>query len=466
MVFMDRDFLLENETAKKIYHEYAAKVPIIDYHCHIDAAEILENKRFSDLSEAWLAGDHYKWRLMRANGIAEKNITGNASAYDKFTAFAETMPRCPGNPVYHWTHLELQRFFMCNKPLCPETAKEIWDSCNKQLNNNENLRVRGIIESMSVEAVVTTDDPIDELESHKKLAQDDSFKTKVLPGWRPGVVMEIESDDFIDYITKLSDLTNIQINDFSTLKYALLKRLDYFSKAGCKTADHGIRQLIYAPAPDDKINDIIRKRINNEKPTPEEAAQYLYALMLFFGKEYAKLGWVMELHVGVMRNINTAMYKKIGANTGFDSIDPDARIGDLACYLNDLNTTGFLPKTLLFSINPNYDPAVNTLAGSFPQEGIRSKVQQGSAWWFNDTFYGMEQQIKSFAEGGVLANFIGMLTDSRSFLSYPRHEYFRRILCNIIGGWVDAGKYPSDMKHLETIVKDISYNNAKTFFGF
>ena len=466
MAFMDYDFLLDTSTAKILYHEYAAKMPIIDYHCHIDAREILENKQFSDLSDAWLGGDHYKWRLIRANGTAEKYVTGDASGFEKFMAFAEVMPNAIGNPVYHWAHLELQRFFGCKKPLCPENAQEIWDSCNYKLQNNDRLRVRGIIDCMRVEVIVTTDDPIDDLESHKKLAADESFKTKVLPGWRPGTIMDIETTGFPDYIKKLREVTGSEIEDFAGLKSALLQRIEYFNEAGCRTADHGLHQLTYAPADDGQIDDILKKGLSGETVKSYEADRFRYALMIYLGKEYAKLDWVTELHVGVMRNVNTVMLDKVGANTGFDCIDPDVGIADLAKYLNELNIADALPKTLIFSINPIFDSAINTLAGSFPKEGIKSRVQQGSAWWFNDTFYGMEQQMKAFAEGGVLANFVGMLTDSRSFLSYPRHEYFRRILCNLIGGWVDSGKYPADMITLEKIIKNICYNNTKTFFGF
>ena len=466
MAFIDKDFLLESTTAKALYHDFAAKMHIIDYHCHINASEILENKRFNDLAEAWLGGDHYKWRLMRANGAEEKYVTGDASGFDKFIAFSQALSRSVGNPVYHWAHLELQRFFGCTKPLTPDTAQEIWDFCNEKLKNDDRLRVRGIIECMRVDVIVTTDDPADDLHSHKELASDDSFRTKVLPGWRPGGATDIESAGFTEYMKKLGEVSGVEINGFDTLKSALSKRLEYFNDNGCCTADHGIRQLAYEPAADDVIDGIIRKRLNGEELTGVEAAQYRYALMSFLGKEYARLGWVMELHVGVMRSINSVMVDRLGPDTGFDCIDPDAGITGIAQYLNALNSTDALPKTLIFSINPVDNFAINTLAGCFPGEGIKSKVQQGSAWWFNDTFHGMEQQMIAFAESGVLANFVGMLTDSRSFLSYPRHEYFRRILCNLLGGWVDSGKYPPDMACLESIVKDISYNNAKSFFGF
>ena len=466
MAFMDHNFLLENTTAGTLYRDYAVKMPIIDYHCHINAAEILENKKFANITDAWLSGDHYKWRLMRANGIAEKYITGDGTDFEKFAAFAQVMPRSAGNPVYHWAHLELQRFFGCKTPLSPDTAQEIWDFCNAKIENDERLRVRGMIACMRVEVIVTTDDPADDLGSHKKLAADESFKTRVLPGWRPGALLDIESAGFSQYIFELGEVAGIHVADFDVLKSILTQRMEYFNKTGCRTADHGIRQLFYTPAADSVIDDILKKRLSGESLTPFEANQYRYSLMNYLGKEYARLGWVMQLHLGVLRNVNTGMFKTAGPDTGFDCVDPMTGINGIAEYLNELNNENALPKTLIFSINPTDNLAVTTLAGCFTGEGIRSKVQQGSAWWFNDTYTGMEQQMINFAESSVFANFVGMLTDSRSFLSYTRHEYFRRLLCNILGGWVETGRYPDDMNCLESIVKDICYNNAKEFFGF
>jgi len=464
--FMDENFLLENKVAKQLYHDVAATLPIVDFHCHIEAKQIYENKRFQSLSEAWLSGDHYKWRLMRANGTPEKVITGDAAEIEKFRAFAEVLPRAIGNPVYHWAHLELQRFFGCRLPLNPATATQIWNICNEQLANDENLRVRGIIEQMKVEAIVTTDDPVDDLESHINLACDDSFKTKVLPGWRPDAVLNIEKTNFEEYIKTLGGVSDTQITDYSTLKAALKKRMDFFNKNGCKACDHGILSLSYAPACDDTVNKTIEKRLSGAGITKNEADAYRYSLMVFLGKEYAKLGWVMEIHVGVKRNANTKMFATLGADTGFDCVDPMSATNGIAEFLDELQKSDALPKTMIFSINPNDNQTINTLAACFQEEGIRGKVQQGSAWWFNDTYNGMKQQIESFAEGGVLSNFVGMLTDSRSFLSYTRHEYFRRILCNTIGHWVKTGKYPNDTDSLKEIIEDICYNNAKSYFGF
>ena len=466
MAFMDKDFLLESNSAKTLYHDSAANMPIIDYHCHINASDILENKRFVDLSEAWLGGDHYKWRLMRANGIAEKYITGDASGFDKFIAFAEVLPRSIGNPVYHWAHLELQRFFGCAKPLDPDTAREIWDICNEKLKNDDSLCIRGIIEGMRVEVIVTTNDPADDLDCHKKLSADDSFNTKVLPGWRPGAVMDIENVDFTESIAKLGKVSDITIEDFYALKSALNRRMEYFNDNGCRTADYGIAQLVYAPATDDQLNTIFKKRLSRDVLTPIEANQYRYSLMRYCAREHARLGWVMELHLGAIRNVNTIMFDMLGPDTGFDCAATASNLADLVMYFDELDRTGALPKTLIFSINPADNMAINTLAGCFTEEGIRSKLQQGSAWWFNDTYTGIKQQIVDFAESGVLANFVGMLTDSRSFLSYTRHEYFRRILCNIVGNWVDSGRYPADWSRLDSLVKDVCYYNSKTFFNF
>jgi len=464
--FMDSDFLLENETAKVLFHDHADKMPILDYHCHLDARDIYDNKRFNDMAEVWLGGDHYKWRIMRACGVAEKYITGDAEAREKFWEFAGVVSRAIGNPIYHWVHLELQRFFDCNTPLTPDTARDIWDFCNDRLRSDETMRVRGIIKKARVEVIVTTDDPTDSLEWHKRLADDETFKTKVLPGWRLGTVLEIESPDFPGYIKELTGSSGVPISDYSCLKTALLKRMEYFDSLGCRTGDHGLTQVTHAPASEKQVNDIFCKRLRNDTLTDLEINQFKYGLLQFCAKEYAGNGWVMELHMGVLRNVNSRMLKQLGPNTGYDSSDSTSGLSGLARFLDELDNADALPRTLLFPVDPADNLTISTLAGCFHQEGIRSKVQQGSAWWFNDTLSGMEQQIITFAEQSVLANFAGMLTDSRSFLSYTRHEYFRRILCNILGGWAESGRYIADMKYLGKIVRDICYNNAKEYFGF
>ena len=463
--FLDRNFLLKGRSAKILFHDYADEMPIIDYHCHIDPAEIYENKRFEDLSEAWLGGDHYKWRLMRANGVGERYITGGASGWEKFRAFAEVLPRAVGNPVYHWAHLELRRYFGCEVPLGPDNARKIWDSCNEMLASDADLRVRGIINKMRVEAIVTTDDPADSLEWHRKLAADESFGTKVLPGWRPSLALDVESPGFAEYVKRLGEAAEVDIGSYGGFKAALLERMEYFNAQGCRSCDHGIRKVVYMPAAEERLNGIFEKRLRGLCLTEDEAEQFRYGLLAFFAREYARLGWVMELHLGVLRNVNSIMFDKLGPDTGYDCADASSGISGLAGFLDDLDKNRALPKTLIFSVEPADNMVINSLAGCFAEEGVKGKVQQGCAWWFNDTLSGMEQQMTCFAETGVLGNFVGMLTDSRSFLSYTRHEYFRRLLCGMLGKWADSGLYPADMSNLGEIVRDICYNNAKRYFG-
>jgi len=466
MSLVPNDFLLENKLAKKLYNKFAKDLPIIDYHCHIDPGEIYANKRFENISEVWLGGDHYKWRLMRSRGVSEDYITGNSSGKDKFKAFASILPYCIGNPVYHWAHLELQRFFDCYLPLCSATADEIWELTKDKLAVDDTLSPLGIINRMNVEVVVTTDDPADNLEWHRKLKSEDGPCVRVLPCWRPDAVMNIDSNNFRAYIGKLGESAAVEINNYDTLKAALIKRLEHFGASGCKTADHGIGKLVYAPCSDNEAAAIFDKVLQDDLIDADGADKYRYALLTFLAEQYKRQGWVMQLHLGVIRDVNTLMSGKLGANTGFDSIGPFSGITDLEKVLDALNSSGSLPKTLIFPINPNDNAAVNTIAGCFNEPGIKSKVQQGSAWWFNDTIEGMEQQLISFAQFGVLSNFVGMLTDSRSFMSYTRHEYFRRILCNLIGKYASGGKFPDDTKLLGNIVQDICYNNAKEFFKF
>ncbi|MDL2324890.1 glucuronate isomerase [Ruminococcaceae bacterium OttesenSCG-928-A16] len=464
--FIGKDFLLKNETARTLYHNYAAKMPVVDYHCHINPQEIYENKKFADITEAWLGGDHYKWRLMRANGVDEKYITGNATNWEKFEAFAKTLPRAIGNPVYHWAHLELKRYFGCETPLNADTAKEVWEFCNQKLQSDENLRVRGIIQQSGVTTIVTTDDPIDTLEWHTKIKEDTSFTTKVLPAWRPDKAINIDRAEFSDYMSKLSVASAVVIDTMSALYKALAARMEYFAAVGCKASDHGVDNVVYAPATEAELDAILQKGLCGEPITPHEANQYKYNVLQFLGQEYACRGWVMEIHFGAMRNVNSKGFAALGADTGYDCISPANNMPGLAQLLNDLNELDRLPQTLIFSLNPGDDAAINTLAGCFQQGGVRGRVQQGSAWWFNDNITGMVNQMTSFANLSVLGNFVGMLTDSRSFMSYTRHEYFRRILCNLLGTWVEEGAYPSDMQALGSMVQDICYNNAMAYFGY
>jgi len=466
MTFIDKDFLLESETAKVLYHDFADKMPIIDYHCHLDPSEIFGDKRYNDIAEAWLGGDHYKWRLMRACGINEELITGNADGWDKFKAYSQTLPGAIGSPIYHWTHLELQRFFDCNEVLCPDTAKDIWEHCNSKLRDDNSLSVRGILKKARVEVLVTSDDPADDLMWHKKLADDNSCSTKVLPCWRPGLLLEANNPDFPAYIDRLGKSAGVSISTYSDLLSALHERIKHFNSCGCVVSDHGVEELICAPATDEQLSNIFSKAKNGEKLTATELEMYKYNLLLFSAKESADSGWVMQFRIGTLRSVNSVMLERIGANTGFDCSAFTGGTSSLAKFLDTLNRIGSLPKTILFSIDPNDNIALTTLAACFSEPGIKSKVQQGSAWWFGDTLSGMESQLITFAEQGVLGNFIGMLTDSRSFLSYTRHEYFRRILCNLIGKWVDSGKIPNKTEYLGSLVQDICYNNVKNYFNF
>jgi len=463
--FLDSDFLLCNETAKILYHDYASKMPLIDYHCHVDPKEIAQNRCFDNLTEIWLGGDHYKWRIIRANGEEEKFVTGNTSDYDKFLAFARAIPKAIGNPVYHWTHLELRRYFDCDLIISPETADEIWTHCNKRL-LEEKMSVRGIIEKSNVTAIATTDDPLDTLEWHMMLAEDSSFSTKVLPTFRPDRLVNIDKPGFLDYVAQLQNVSGVEIKTFDDLLNALEKRMDFFDSVGCLTSDHGLDYVPFVDNSEKEAPEVFLKALNAENLSGTEIEKYKTALMIFFGKQYSKRGWVMQLHYGALRNVNASAFFKLGPDTGFDAISSYECSRNIASYLSLLEQSSQLPKTILYSLNPNDDAMLVSIAGCFSEGLVMSKVQHGSAWWFNDTKQGMEAQLTNLASRGVLGNFIGMLTDSRSFLSYTRHEYFRRILCNLIGNWVECGEYPSDLKFLGDMVSNISYFNALKYFGF
>ncbi len=464
--FMNQDFLLSTETAKTLYHDYAKEMPIVDYHCHIIPREIAEDIRFRNITEVWLGADHYKWRLMRANGIEERYITGDADDFEKFEKWAQTLEMAIGNPLYHWSHLELQRYFGYQGVLNSDTAKEVWDICNKKLAES-NMSAKGLITKSNVKLLCTTDDPIDSLEYHKQIAEDKSFAVKVLPAFRPDEAMNIEKEGFIAYLEKLSDISKVSINSFKTLCEAIKNRMDYFAMSGCKTADHGLESVMYYPASEEDIERIMAKRIQGEIPTRLEVLQFKTAFLLFAGREYHRLKWVMQLHFGVKRDNNTRMFNKIGANTGFDCIDDSqTSSAQLADFLNALDISDQLPKTILYSLNPNDNAAIVTVMGCFNDSSTVGKLQHGSAWWFNDHMPGMKEQMTSLASMGLLSNFVGMLTDSRSFLSYTRHEYFRRILCELLGNLVENGEYPRDMPRLGKIVENISYYNSMRYFDF
>ncbi|MBC5714842.1 glucuronate isomerase [Roseburia sp. BX1005] len=463
--FMDKEFILSTESARKLYHEYAENMPIIDYHCHIDPREIAEDRKFENITQVWLGGDHYKWRQMRANGVDEYDITGDAPDREKFQKWAETLEMAIGNPLYHWSHLELQRYFGYNGHLNGQTAEEVWNFCNEKL-QQDSMSARNLIRQSNVRLLCTTDDPADSLEWHKMIAKDQTFDVEVLPAWRPDKAMNLEKPEYKSYLDTLAHVSGVKIVTFETLIQALKIRMDFFASMGCRISDHGLDHVMYAPASEEEIERIFAKRLADEALSKEEIIQFKTAFMLAMGKEYHAKNWVMQLHYGCKRDNNKRMYQKIGADTGFDCISNDTPAEYLADFLNALNETDELPKTILYSLNPADNAAIGTILGCFNDSSAIGKIQQGSAWWFNDHKYGMTEQMTSLANLGLLGNFIGMLTDSRSFLSYTRHEYFRRILCELIGGWVENGEYPADDAVLEKIIKGISYNNAVRYFDF
>lgn len=463
--FMDNDFLLSTDMAKELYHNYAAKVPVLDYHCHINPQEIAEDRRFDNITQVWLGGDHYKWRQMRSNGVEEAYITGDATDREKFQKWAETLEKLIGNPLYHWSHLELQRYFGYTGHLSGDTAEEVWNLCNEKL-RQDSMSVRNIIRQSNVTLICTTDDPVDTLEWHEKIAADDSFQVQVLPAWRPDKAMNVEKPDFAAYMAKLSDASGIKITDLASLKEALKARMDYFADHKCSVSDHALEYVMYVPADDKEIDTILAKGLAGKAISREEELKYKTAFMLFAAKEYNRRNWVMQLHYGCKRDNNAYMYQQLGADTGFDCINNHAPSAQMADFLNALSATNEIPKTIIYSLNPNDNASIGTILGCFQSAGTAGRIQQGSAWWFNDHKVGMTEQMTSLANLGCLGNFIGMLTDSRSFLSYTRHEYFRRILCELIGGWVENGEYPADKKALKGIIEGISYKNAVKYFGF
>jgi len=461
--FMDENFLLDSPTAVKLYHEFSKELPIIDYHCHINPREIYEDIAFDNITQVWLGADHYKWRQMRSNGVEEQYVTGDASDRDKFQKWAETLEMAIGNPLYHWSHLELQRYFGYHGILNGDTAQEVWDLCNAKL-KEANMTARGLIKQSNVEVVCTTDDPIDSLEWHRKIKEDKTFDVQVLPTWRPDKAMNIEKADYLEYIAKLAEVSGIEITSFETLCKALEVRLNHFVNHGCKVTDHGLDFVMYHPATPEIVEGIYEKRVNGEELTQEEILQFKTALLVFLGKEYHTRNMAMQLHYGVRRDLNKRIFNNFGPDAGIDSINDMAPAGQLAEFLNALGDQ--LPKTILYSLNPVDNATIGTIMGCFQDSSCVGKIQHGSAWWFNDNKVGMIDQMTSLGNLGLLGNFVGMLTDSRSFLSYTRHEYFRRILCHLIGTWVENGEYPNDEKSLKKIIQGISYYNAKRYFEF
>ena len=468
--FMDKEFLLQTEAAQELYHEHAAKMPIIDYHCHLIPKMVAENKRFESIAQIWLMGDHYKWRAMRSNGVAERFCTGaDTTDWEKFEKWAETVPYTFRNPLYHWTHLELKTAFGIDKRLNPETAKEIYDKCNDLIKNDPKFTPRGLMEHYHVEIVCTTDDPVDSLEYHDIVAADPTCKTRMIPAWRPDAAMNIESAAWPAYIAKLTEVSGVSINSFDDLIAALQLRHDFFASKGCKLSDHGIEEFYDEPFTEDEIDTIIKKALDGEKLTILEQRKYKHAFL----KEMALMdnlaGWTQQYHYGAIRNNNSLMFERLGADTGFDSIGEFTTAKAMSHFLDELNREGHLSKTILYNLNPCANEVIATMLGNFQDGSCPGKIQFGSGWWFLDQKDGMEKQMMALSNLGLLSRFVGMLTDSRSFLSYPRHEYFRRTLCNVLGNDIENGMIPfTGYEHDRVcqMVEDICYNNAKNYFQF
>ncbi len=455
MGIINDSFILKSETAKEIYEKFAKDLPIIDYHCHLSPQMIAEDYKFKNAYDLFLGGDHYKWRQMRSNGIDEKMITGDGDEFEKWMGFARTMPLLIGNPIYHWTSLELKRYFDIDTPLTEATAKEIWDKCNECLAKPE-FSAQNLIKRSNVEVICTTDDPADDLRYHKQL-KEQGFPTKVLPTFRPDKLVNIEKGDFIPYIEANG------IDSYEKVLAFVEEKIKFFHENGCRLSDHAFE---YVPFALGDAKAVFEKRLKGEKLNIDEIDTFKTAVLAECAKHYTQLGWAMQLHIGALRNNNGKMFEKLGPDTGFDSINDLCIAEKLSAFMNNLECADILPKTILYTLNPKDNYVLGTMLGNFQKAPTAGKIQFGSGWWFNDNRDGMEEQMKALANLGILGNFVGMLTDSRSFVSYPRHEYFRRIFCNLIGTWVDDGEYPKDMDSLKVIVEGVCYKNAKRYFGF
>lgn len=466
MSFIHKDFLLESDEAKELYHNHAEKLPIIDYHCHLSPREIAEDKRFRSITELWLGGDHYKWRVMRANGVDEKYITGDASDWEKFEKWAMTMPYTLRNPLYHWTHLELQSAFGIDKVLSPATAREIHDRCNELL-SQPGFSARGLMQRYNVEAVCTTDDPIDSLEYHRAI-RESGFAVKVLPAWRPDKATLADNPQvYNSYIDRLAEAAGIDISSYSSLIQALRSRHDYFASQGCSVADHGVTYFPWAEVTDAEASAIFAKVRGGQQLAHDEVVKLQTAILLELCRMNHKKGWVQQFHFGPIRNVNSRRFAQLGPDTGFDSIGDFSCAIPLARFLNALESENALSKTILYNLNPADNTWVAAMAADFQDGIIPGKIQMGAAWWFNDQLYGMEAQMNALSMQGLLSRFVGMLTDSRSFLSYPRHDYFRRILCNLLGNDLRRGLIPAEEKErVAGMVEDLSYYNTKNYFKF
>ena len=473
--FMDKDFLLETPTARHLFHDYAEHMPLADYHCHLNPQEIYEDRRFDDLVQVWLggldekgvlAGDHYKWRLLRSNGVPEELVTGNADPYQRFLQLVEALELSIGNPMYHWCHLELQRFFGITEPLTMESAPRIWESCNEKLRNDPDMTARGLIRKANVAFIGTTDDPIDDLRWHEKLAADESFPVPVCPSFRPDKALNIHKEGFLAYMEKLAACVGKK--GFAAVEEicdALEQRIEFFHAHGCRASDHGFEEVVpFRPVTMEEANAVYQKALRGQPVSQEETEGYQTVLMLHIAKVYHRLGIAMQLHYSCLRNTNARMFRTLGPDAGFDAIAQNICGVNIFRLLSALDETNQCPKTILYSLNPADNAQLVTLAGSFQDSSIPGKIQHGSAWWFNDNKTGMQEQMANLANLGILGNFIGMLTDSRSFLSYARHDYFRRILCNLLGNWVENGEYPNNDAALKRIVEGICFTNAKRYF--
>lgn len=464
--FMNEDFLLGTETARKLYHDHAEKMPIIDYHCHINPMEIYEDKRYDTITEVWLGGDHYKWRAMRSCGVPERYITGDATPAEKFQKWAETIPSLIGNPLYHWTHLELQRYFGITEPLTGDNAMEIYETCNKILAQPD-MSVRGIIRKSGVKLICTTDDPVDDLKVHELLAADPTAPAVVLPAFRPDKAMRADKPTFPQYVSQLEAVVGYAINTVEDMRRALADRIAYFADHGCRVSDHALDYCFCEEATEEELNDIFARAKAGKGITWGEQLKYHTALLIAVGKEYSRRDWVVQFHFGCLRDNSRVNFRKLGPDTGFDSMNDAPNAAGLARLLGTLEEQNALGKTILYSLNPSDNGIVGSIMGAFQTDSpIPGKIQQGSAWWFNDHKPGMEAQMVSLMSLGAMGSFNGMLTDSRSFLSYTRHEYFRRILCNLFGNLVENGEYPADMERLGKMVENISYNNTLHYFRF
>ncbi|MGN0964991.1 MAG: glucuronate isomerase [Dysosmobacter sp.] len=462
--FITEDFLLTSEPARRLYHEHAEHMPIFDYHCHLNPREIYEDKRFSDIGEAWLAGDHYKWRLMRANAVPERFVTGGASYREKFDRYAAIMPRLIGNPIYHWSHLELKRFFGIDELLNSTTADDVWDRANVVL-RGENGSARALIRSSNVRALCTTDDPADDLPYHRLLAADTSFDVRVLPTFRPEKALNIADPGYPAYLQKLGAAAGLSIRTIDDVKQALALRADFFAQAGCRLSDHSFGSPDFTVWDESAAEKAVIRALNGETLTGHEISAYQSLMMDFLGELYCGKGFAMQLHLGAQRNLSGRLYRSLGADVGGDAIGDTISAASLAALLDRLASRDKLPKTILYTLNTADNDKLIAAAGCFQDDSAPGKIQFGSAWWFNDHFDGMTAQMKSLASIGVLSRFIGMLTDSRSFLSYPRHEYFRRILCELVGGWIEKGMAPADYDTIGGIIEDICFNNAWSYMG-